>query len=86
MNELSEIEILIAEFKVLCKDVEISQLTDFGEKPFECGVWRFWNKSNNDVHIKIEVQKGMPWAIYSNKEFEDKYPIEAKKNLQFSKR
>lgn len=83
MNELSEIDILIAEIKEICPNIVIAQLTNFGEKPSESGVWRFENKNSKDVYVNIEVQKGMLWAIYAIKEFENKYPIQATKICNF---
>lgn len=85
MSEISEIEVLITEIKENCRDIVISQMTGVGGKPFDCGVWRFWNKNNEDVQVNVEVQKGMLWAIYANKEFEDKYPISATKICDFLK-
>lgn len=83
MNKLCEIEVLISEIEQICPNVEIFQQTSFGEKPFDGGVWTFCNKINSSVYVKIEVQKGMLWAIYASKEFENKYPIEAEKICKF---
>lgn len=83
MNKLSEIDEFVENIKKKCPEIIISQLTSFGEKPFKSGVWRFWHKDNKDIHISIEVHDGMLWAIYSNKEFENKYPIKATKICEF---
>lgn len=80
---MSEIEILIAEIKELCPNIAISQITSFGEKPFESGVWRCWNENDEDFYVNIEVHNGMLWAIYGSKIFENKYPIDATKICNF---
>jgi hypothetical protein len=61
----------------------ISQLTNFGEPPLVYGVCRFWLKNKTDLQVYIEIQKGEIWAVYANKEFENKYPISADKICEF---
>ena len=80
---ISEIEILIAEIEEICPNIAISQITSFGEKPLESGVWRCWNKNDEDIYVNIEVHSGMLWAIYGSKNFENKYPIDANKICNF---
>jgi hypothetical protein len=85
MNKTSEVDELIDAVKKMCPDVLISQRTSFGEKPFEIGVWKLWLKDNEDVYVNIEVHQGMLNALYANKEFENKYPIDATKICNFLK-
>jgi uncharacterized protein (DUF849 family) len=83
MQKPSEIDELIAEIREKCPDIVISQITSFGEKSFESGIWKLWHKANETVHINIEVKDGLLWALYANKEFENKYPIDAIKICEF---
>lgn len=83
METTTDINKLISAIKENCPEIVISQLTSFGEKPFESGVWKFWHRDNENVHINIEVQNGLLLALYSNKEFEDKHPISAVKICEF---
>ena len=72
---MSEIEELIEEIRKQLPELKFIQLTNFGEKPFESGVWKIWIDGNDSVFIKIEVQNGMIFALYASKTFENKYPI-----------
>jgi hypothetical protein len=83
MNKQSEIEALINELKIKCPNVVISQLTNFGEKPFEFGVWKFWLETHEKNHIHIEVQRGECFAVYASVDFKNKYPITASKICNF---
>lgn len=82
---MSEVAELIEAVKRELPDLQVSQLTNFGEEPFESGVWKLWLKDNKNVHLHIEVNNGMLWAIYANKEFANKYPINAGKICEFFK-
>ncbi len=79
----SEIVKLIDELKTICPNVVISQITNFGEKPFEYGVWKFWHENYEEKHIHIEVQRGECFAVYANGQFIDKFPITASKFCDF---
>ena len=52
---MSEIDEVIRTIKQEFPNVVISQLTNFGEKPFESGVWKFWLKEHEAFHFFIEV-------------------------------
>ena len=83
MSNISEIDSIIEAVKKECPNVLIFQLTNLGEQSVKSGVWKFWLESNEDLYIKIEVQNGMCYALYSNKTFDDKYPITAPKICKF---
>lgn len=83
MSNSSEIDELLAIIHMICPEITTAQQTSFGEKPLDSGVWKLWHKDNEDVHIIIEVHEGMLYALYSNREFSNKYPIEAMKICEF---
>jgi len=80
---MSEIEDIIIAVKKTCPDIIVSQLTNFGEKPFESGVWKLWLENYEEFHINIEILYGIVYAVYSNREFKDKYPLAASKICDF---
>lgn len=79
MNKQSEIDELINELKIQCPNIVVSQLTNFGEKPLEHGVWKFWLENKEENYINIEVQHGDCYEVYSSRQLVDKYPITASK-------
>ncbi len=85
MEKQSEIDKILNELKLICPNVVISQLTNFGEKPFEFGVWKFWLENHEENYIHIEVQHGECYAVYASEEFKEKYPTTASKVCDFLK-